>query len=80
MAVGHTKSQTPMGLWNIVSKCSARACARYGVLVVGEEMKGSRTLLRKVEQEEAVVPEAIERLISRGETAVRRLRLVFARD
>jgi hypothetical protein len=47
----------------------ARACARYGVLVVGEEMKGSRTLLRKVE-EEAAVPEAIERLISRGETAV----------
>jgi hypothetical protein len=26
--------------------------------------------IRKVEQEEAAVPEAIERLISRGETAV----------
>jgi hypothetical protein len=54
----------------------ARACARYGVLVVGEEMKGSRTRLRKVlperEREEAAVPEAIERLISRGPPAVRR--------
>src|SRR6266511_1855549 len=51
----------------------ARACARYGVLVDGEEMKGSRTRLRKVlperEREEAAVPEAIERLISRGPPA-----------
>jgi hypothetical protein len=54
-------------------KCSARACARHGVLVDGEEMKGSRTRLRKVlperEREEAAVPEAIERLISRGPPA-----------
>jgi hypothetical protein len=32
----------------IGSRARVRACARYGVLVVGEEMKGSRTLLRKV--------------------------------
>jgi hypothetical protein len=55
------------------SRARVRACARYGVLVVGEEMKGSRTLLRKVlpqrEREEAAVPEAIERLISRGPPA-----------
>jgi hypothetical protein len=53
-------------------KCSARACARYGVLVDGEEMKGSRTLLRKVlpeREEEAAVPQVIERLISRGPPA-----------
>src|SRR6266487_3522310 len=30
----------------IFGKLRARACARYGVLVVGEEMKGSRTRLR----------------------------------
>src|SRR5512133_2866371 len=51
----------------------ARACARYGDQVDGEEMKGSRTRLRKVlperEREEAAVPEAIERLISRGPPA-----------
>jgi hypothetical protein len=51
----------------------ARACARYGVLVVGEEMKGSRIRLRKVlperEREKAAVPEAIERLISTGPPA-----------
>jgi hypothetical protein len=56
-----------------VARVRVRACARYGVLVVGEEMKGSRTRLRKVlperEREEAAVPEAIERLISRGPPA-----------
>jgi hypothetical protein len=40
----------------------ARVRARHGVLVVGEEMKGSRTRLREVlperEREEAAVPEA----------------------
>jgi hypothetical protein len=44
----------------------------HGVLVDGEEMKGSRTLLRKVlpeREEEAAVPQVIERLISRGPPA-----------
>jgi hypothetical protein len=34
-----------MGSWaELRSRARVRACARYGVLVVGEEMKGSRTL------------------------------------
>jgi hypothetical protein len=45
---------------------------RYGVLVVGEEMKGlvnCNFLPGSAEREEAAVPEAIERLISRGPPA-----------
>ena len=66
-------SEAPHPWAELRSRARVRACARYGVLVVGEEMKGSRTLLRKVlperEREGAAVPEAIERLISRGPPA-----------
>ena len=54
-----------------VARPRVRACARYGVLVVGEEMKGSRTRLRKVlperEREEAAVPEALAGFVHEDE-------------
>jgi ABC transporter substrate binding protein len=52
------------------SNTRTRACARYGVLVDGQEMTGFRARIRAIllerERREAAVREAIERLISRG--------------